>query len=135
MSILLPSQASATSSNASVPTGIQLVYTAVISTTYGTLSLAPVVYLWDFGDGTTRETSNVMVSHSYNYADTYLLTLSVQTPSSPSHTESYLLSTYKSKPFLLLQAIYLLGTYNSKPILLHSLHNCLSDVGNCRQSK
>ena len=111
VSILLPSQASATTSNASVPTGIQLVYTAVISTTYGSLSLAPVMYLWDFGDGSTRETSDVIVSHSYNYADAYLLTLSVQTPFSSSHTASYLLSAYKSK---------------------HSLHSCLSGCGNCR---
>ena len=59
--------------------------------------MGPTMYLWDFGDGISRESTDALVSHSYLSADTYLLTLTVRTPFSLQHTASYQLSAYKSE--------------------------------------
>ena len=96
VSILPPPQALLTE-NASVPTDIQLIFRAVITTSYGTSAIGPVLYVWDFGDGIIRETRDSLVIHSYVYADTYTVTLSVTTPLSHTQTANYQLITYKSK--------------------------------------
>ena len=84
--------------NGSVPTGIQLVFKASITTHYNTTVVGDVTYIWDFGDGgQVLETSEVVISHTFQIPKTYTISLRVLAGYSLADAATYKLTVYESK--------------------------------------
>lgn len=84
--------------DASAPTGIDLVFKASITTQYNTTVVGDVSYVWNFGDGSrTSETRDPIISHTFLTPETYSISLRIIAPYSPADRVTYQLHVYKSK--------------------------------------